>query len=75
MNQHKIIQFQEVKTGDKVYHAMYYAADKWREVTKITSTEKVVSLYLGSTAHDTIDTRTQISGHPREGIATRRYTP
>jgi hypothetical protein len=64
----KSIRFDEVKTGNKVYQSGYYARDKWRKVTKITTSLTTVSLYLGTSAHKTIDTRTQLVGHPAEGI-------
>jgi hypothetical protein len=70
---HESVSFRDVRVGDKVYDSHYFASDKWREVTKTTiSPSGVVSLYLGVTAHPTIDTRTQIVGHHYEGIAVKR---
>lgn len=64
----KVIRMDEVKVGDRVYDEQYFARDKFREVTFTCISDHTVTLKLGVTAHATIDTRTNMVGHPEEGI-------
>ena len=68
------VRFDEVQVGDRVYDSLYYAPDKWREVTEVELFGSVtaVVLSLGTTAHDTIDTRTKIFGRPYEQLCVKR---
>jgi hypothetical protein len=67
------VRFFDVEVGDKVYDAYYYYPPyKWRPVTGIVSAGNTVSLFLGTSAHSSIDTRTCIVGHPEEGITIKR---
>ena len=68
------IAFKDVKVGDKIYDSAHYAQNKWREVTAVKYKAKYVTLFVGVTAHKTIDTRIQRVGHQEEGIAVRRQS-
>ena len=68
----KLTTFKDVSIGDKVYQHDFYAPNKWREVTDITTHGDNVSLSLGVSGHPTIDTRLQIVGYAREAIAVKR---
>ena len=71
--QQKIVAFQDVKPGDKVFVSSFYALDKWRTVTetKGPSEKGTISLFLGVSALSHIDTRTQVCGHARQAITVK----
>ena len=65
----KNVEFQQVRIGDRVHVSGHSnRSNPFERCTGIETRGDTVTIVIGVTAHPTIDTRTRIVGHAREGI-------